>query len=186
MAEIGIGDIPGLDRALIQGLSSYQPGPVGVCYMSPYMGLSLPWVNWAEWGSNVQGTSETFAIGASTPQVVYRIPTNTRGYLHSVSLERASGDNTLLDLSISQPAGYGEGTRLVRLKVLGTAATSIWWPDSSGLQANTDRKVDMQGAMLLEPGAVIGVLPSGVGVATTTFDYEIILVNSYLTRAIVP
>jgi len=179
----GTGELPGLTQAIIDSLRNYKTSPAGICYLSSDLQVTLPYADWATYSWFEVGT-ETYAIAATNPQVIFTVPTNERVYLDCITVRRTSGDNLMNLIRLINPVGYGSGDRTVDLLSLSSSAANMWWPDMGGVQGLN--WIANPGPILLEPGATVALDPNGSGVAETLFHWEMVLRRCKLSRQLVP
>jgi len=180
--QLSGGEIPGISQALLESLLAWRPSELGVCVVDPAVQVVLPYPEWYWYTFVEQLTSPEVAIGSVLPNLLYTVPVNERAWLDGISCIRDSGDNLALDLRIVLPAGYGSGTRTILLTNLTTADDVIYWP--AGLQ--TVNRAIGPAPVLLEPGTLVELIPSGAGSATSTWNSAVLLRRTNLVRSMVP
>jgi len=172
------GDIADLDGALRDLLSHYRPECVEAVMGRSLLSFSVPYAFEYAW---LNGLTLPVDASLSSAHNLMTIPNDRRAELLSVTVERASGDNTCKDLDIRASDEYREGTiedyRLLRLS---STDTTIFWPDRGGAQTVMD---SVPGPELLEPGTIVRLVPGGEGVSASTFDCRIVLRYTKLVRA---
>jgi len=179
-----IGIMPGLNDSLIHLLQNYRPGDLGVCVVDQRLQLTLPVPDWATYMWSFAGSS-TDAAAKATPTLLETVPENERWEVLNLRLARASGDNTLNQVRLTVPAAYSDGNdSAVPVARLTTAATAIFWPDSSGIQTLAEY-VEGKG-VVWEPGTLVQYTPEGAGASETVFNYELLVKRTKLYRAMVP
>jgi len=180
------GVLAGLNATLLDLLSAFQPGELGVCAIDPSLQLSLPVPEWATWTHGFQDAMPSIGAGGNTTVPVLTVPTDERWNVQYVRVARASGDNTANHFRIVSPAGYFEGSDEFVIMDLTTSAVNMNWPDARGEQT-VDYIMDMPpGGLLLEPGSQFALRPSGAGAAATIFNYSALVRRTKLVRAIAP
>jgi len=177
------GVMTGLESSLLAILRNYRPGDIGICELAEQLQLQLPLTDWATFCYVAEG-DVTVLAGNSDPQLLYTVPEDTRAWLDGIRCRRTSGDNNFYQLRYIQPPGYGSGTRVAELVQISTAATEIWWPDVAS-QANIFLALPHAPA-LLEPGALVYCIAQGDGVSASTLNYEIVMRQTKLIRALAP
>jgi len=178
----GAGEIPGLDRAFLELLRAYRPSELGPCLISDTLHVSLPYPEWNQW-SWLAAPTITVAIGVSTLHPVFTVPMDERAWLMAMRVNRSSGDNLVLGLNITMPEGYYEDSASFEFSQLTVAATTTFWPDSNRQTLTIGYEL---GPILLEPGSIVNMRPSGAGSAETVFGSTVFLRRMKLTRALVP
>lgn len=180
------GVMGGLNRTLISLLANYEPGPVGVCVIDDKLQLALPLPEWPRTQHLYNGATASIVASATVNQTILTVPNDERWWLEYIRVDRASGDNTALQFRLVFPVGYFTGTAEVPLMDISTAAAAMYWPDLRGEQT-VDYLVDIPPTgLLLEPGTVIALAPSGAGVAATIFNYWAIVKRTSIVRAFAP
>lgn len=184
VSRYSTGDLPGSEQALIQLFRAWRPGVLGIPFIAPSMMLSLPYGEWHEYAS-IENANGSLTAGQGTREILYTVPEDRRQWLEYVFVDRATGDNTFSDIGILPVEGYRVGSTVAVLILLGTAATSIWWPTDAN-QANVTRAVVPTRPLMLEPGTALSLLPSGAGVAGSNVTIQLFLRSTPLTRALTP
>jgi len=176
-----LADMPGMDVTVFEVLRSFRQAiDPPASSISTEMQVSLPIPAWAE-SSYLTIITANLTAGLATPITALSIPGNERAWLDGYQVTRETGDNTILAIQVLYPTPYATGDRILNLILLGTAATEIFWPDPGGAQT-IDRGFP-GGPLLLEPLAAVRLLPSGAGVAASTFRVEAVRRRIKLTRA---
>lgn len=170
------GSLRGVDKAFLDLLFRFQAGQIEVPDVVAFPVDMWHWYAWHE-----QYTSANIAAGSSTRMALYTVPQDRRALVVAVRAVRSGGDNTAVDLDVTQPAGYGTGNRLMYLLSLSTPATEIYWPSRS---LTVSREIP-GGTLpvLIEPGGSVGLTPSGAGAAISTFDVNLMFRLSPIVRA---
>jgi len=175
-----LADMPGMDVTIFEVLRAYrQAVDAPASSIGTEMQVSLPVPAWAEAGY-FNAVTVNLTAGQDTVVSILQIPANERAWLDGVQLSRLTGDNTIEELQIQYPDPYASGNTL-RLIMLTTAATEIWWPDPGGVQT-IDRGL-VAGPILLEPLSLVRLLPSGAGVGASTVRAEVVRRRIKLIRA---
>jgi len=177
-----VGVMAGLNQSLISLLANFSPGDLGVCVVDDKLQLSLPVPDWSDWSWVEQGDTASIDAGDSTDIALFAVPADERALLYGVNLYRASGDNTWSLLFLTVPPLYSSGTGEYHLVHLSSAATEIYWP--RGDQAV--RHSAGESPILLEPGTLVELRPSGAGSAASVATYEILLRRRKIVRAMAP
>lgn len=174
------GNITGLGVALREFLRNYQINEdfqgISGCV------LAMPVEDWASWAWVASGATPSIAAGNSDTITMFTVPDDERAYLDDVYARIDSGDNTINQLIVVQPAGYGGGNRTLMLLDLTTPATTIYWP--SGQQ--TIEYGAGPTPKLLEPGALLNVRPSGAGAAASVIEFNFSLRRTKIVRTLQP
>ena len=169
--DLTTGVIPGLEAALLESLRNYNPGDVGVAQVGPQIQLNLAIPEWGWWNHPIKGVSASIAAASALTVDLFTVPDNYRMILYSIWMAIFSGDNTLDQFSIVQPTGY-LGDMLDAQQVylnLATPAVPLMWPDLRGQQTITEW---LEGPVLLEPGTILRVKPSGAGASASTVGFH--------------
>lgn len=183
-SELGSGEIPGLDQALIDVLRAFKPGGVGVCELDPVIQVVLPVSWWMEWAWYETGSVSVPASGGD-PVTMYTVPQDERNFLEYLTAERTAGDNTFNMFTVDCVDGYrGGADNDLRLLQLTTAGTIAVWPDRAGRQTLTEW-VDTW-PLMLEPGTTVMLDPAAAGSSASTFKYKIRLLRQKIVRARAP
>jgi len=187
MADRGLGDVVNLDQALLRYMRGYRPSLVGPCFISEEIQIGLPVPEWAWYGWVERLTTQSFAIGASGPEVVYTLPLDERALFLGVMVTRLGGDNGARELDYEMPADYGAddtstGNRQ-RLIQLTNTDNHVGWPP--GQQA-VNEALNLAEPILWEPGTTLLLSPFGDGSATSTYRVSISMKKTKLIRAMVP
>ena len=178
------GILRGMDAAFLDVLTAYSPGPGTPGVIDPTLHCVLSLVDWPwyAWHRTV-----TMSVPAGSAVIVnpWNVPADTRAELHSVAVERITGDNQVIAIIAAQPSGYYSGTtNEVRLKDIAFADTFLFWPDPAGAQ--TINRGYVNPPVLIEPGGSVKLEPSGEGAAISTFEVRMSFKLSKLIRARVP
>jgi len=179
----GQGDTPGLNQSFLECLRGYKPSINGVQYLNDHMVVSLPMEMWASYAWYDVVTS-TLSAGETDLQPVLTVPNDERVYLESMAVIRSSGDNVIIRLNVAQPEGYGTGNRDLDFLRLAAGATNLFWPDPGGNQTVTT--INAYTPLLLEPGAVVSLTPTGAGAGETIFVTRIQMRRTKIHRALAP
>jgi len=139
--------------------------------------------DWSEWSWIEQGVTLSIDAGSSDDITLFTVPSDERAVLDGVQVTRDSGDNTWIELHMTNPADYGAGTAEYHLLHLETADADIYWPDAA--QANT-RHVAGPAPILLEPGTFVALAPSGAGVSASVASYRILMRRRKIIRSLAP
>jgi len=184
VSKRNLADMPGLDKALQESLRTYREGDeVSASAILPDIGVTLPVPAWGEAAFYNVG-SANFGIGSSSTLTLMVIPSDERAWLDGIICTRASGDNNMRALEVTQPLGYRSGTGKVDIMFLLVGDANIYWPDPSAEQG-VFRAIKV-GPLLLEPGATVGLVANGDGVAATVFDTVILRRRMRMIRATPP
>lgn len=178
--QMGTGNIPGLDQAMIQALRAYRPATEGVSRLDPFLHVVLPLPEWYIY-SWVEAVDVALEAGESDRQAGFTVPQDERVWIENVRFTRTSGDNTLDSISVTYPLGYGSGGRVLGLLSLSSAGTSIYWPDIAGRQT-VNYAVDSV-PLLLEPGTTVDIDPTGAGVAASVVALRMLIRRMKVVRA---
>lgn len=179
----GSGSVPGLAETLRECLRAFKPSVEGVFQVMPQMMVSFPMEMWSSYAWPDVVTS-TLAIGETDLEPVLTVPNDERVWLESMAVVRSSGDNVIIRLNAVQPDGYGTGDRGLDFLRLASGASSLFWPDPGGVQTITT--INAYTPLLLEPGAIVSLTPTGAGASETIFVTRLQMRRSKLHRALVP
>lgn len=179
----GQGDTPGLNQTLLECLRGYKPSVEGVAYLNDHMVVSLPMEMWGSYAWTDVVTS-TLAAAETALEAVLTVPADERVWLESMAVVRSSGDNVVIRLNVVQPEGYGTGDRGLDFLRLAAGATGLYWPDPGGNQTVTT--INTYTPLLLEPGAVVSLTPTGAGAGETIFVTRLQTRRSKMHRAMAP
>ena len=181
-----VGVIAGLNSSLLHLLANFSPGDLGVCVVDEKLQLSLSLPEWSRWACALVDTMPSMTATENDPEPIVTVPGDERWWLDSVWIERQTGDNNITGINLVMPEGYFVGAGSVPLFTSPSGPTKVIWPDNRG-DFTYDFAVDMPpGGLLMEPGAVLELDPSGSGVAATVFKYWILVKRSKLIRSMVP
>jgi len=179
-----LADMPGLQLTIQEVVRAFrQAVNAPASAVAVDMVVTLPIPSWAEAGYADNGTANLSA-GQSTAISLLQVPGDERAYLDGIWCSRTGGDNTVRELIVTQPPNYGSGSRALTIVRLNAPGTSIYWPLGESDQ-NIVYGMPM-GPLLMEPLAIVGLLPEGAGVAATTYDYQISRRRMKLHRAQAP
>jgi len=182
-AEAPAGVVAGLNASLLHLLANFKPTDLGVCALADNLQITLPLSNW-DWYSFWQRVdTASITAGSGTWTDFLTVPNDERWWLDSIRLERVSGDNTADGVDLVYPEGYYSVDARNRFLVLSTAGPDLFWPDPGGQQTWDQYS---NSPILLEPGTVLQVDPSGAGVAATIFRARIATRRTKLIRAMAP
>jgi len=182
------GTLPGLNASLLAVFGNYMPGEIGVSELSEKVNINLPIAEWAWFPTYVEVDQPTISAGSASDQTFYTIPSDRRCYLDGMNVLRSGGDNLVDRLYITYPEGYYTNTGGVRVipLLLGSGATTIWWPDNSGVQTAGDYFMPSSGPLFLEPGTTLGFRTTGAGASGSGFKCRLMVRFSPLVRSMVP
>jgi len=175
------GQFQALGEALADVLSHYDPGPEGLSGVTQCV-IALTHPEWAWYGWVIEAASDSVGAGSSAVVTLVTVPLDERWILESIRLNRNSGDNTVNFISAIQPADYRDGDGTEILAQLTVADPVIFWPDTGQQTLSLLSPLPV----LLEPGAIIQLAPSGAGVAASVWNYVIRMRRTKLIRARIP
>jgi len=179
------GVLNGLSATFLGVLQNFQAGDVGVCVIDPVVAATLPVPMWAEYGWLFQGLTAEVAIAFTGTQVVYTLPLDERALLSSIFFENSTGDglgdNTVDEIYMLAPAGYGEGTRQIKLIVFSAGRGTGSWPLPIDSQSRTNPP-----PIWMEPGTQIIFNIIGAGSVATQFYLNLVMRKTKLVRALAP
>jgi len=167
--------------ALADILAHYRPSEEGASRIAGCF-VSLPIPEWHQYAWMEAASTANIAAGNSDDVTLFTVPADERVWLDNITVDRASGDNTWQALRLQPGAGYGTGGAVQSLLWLVTADANIWWPHPP--QAITAS--GGPGPLLLEPGSVIILRPSGAGASISVASYAILMRRMKLVRARAP
>jgi len=169
MPEPTTGQIQGLPDTLLQLLKNYAANGVGLDAISACI-IALPVPAWSEASVYESASMASMGGGSGTNVEFLTIPQNERWWLDGLRITRASGDNTVNQITVNYPAGYTNNATGMPLIAWSTATAQFFWPDH-GQQAN----IQYQAAapLLLEPGARLQINPAAAGASATVFAYHL-------------
>lgn len=176
-------DVPGLESMLMDMARSFSPGPGGVCLISPEMVVSIP-LELFMWSAYMENATLTFAASTGDDQVAWTCPGDRRVEIDYLYVVRNSGDNTFDGFVVTMPEGYVgsvDNQTLIRI----TASTTVWWPDSGGIQTITYVQTQAR-PLLVEPGSTISVSPGTAGVGETVASFMLMGRATKVFRARAP
>jgi len=178
------GDVRGLPQALIDYLSHYKPGELGLNGITNCV-VNFPIEEWAWYSWYEDPVSPSIDAGQSIVTTMFTVPADERAILQSFSILRTTGDNNVSNLALGVPEDYGNPTAdpfLIRLSVSGGR---LWWPDTGGLQANI-LSIHNVAPLLMEPGTTVRFAADGTGAAASTFTANLFLKRTKMVRALAP
>lgn len=181
------GELPGINRMLVDSLKSYGPGAGGLCLVEPAAIVTLPVPHFGLWYHRLTGTSASMPAGSSTTIVIFSVPQDERWTVRYFRFNRTAGDNTWATTQITMPDGYYDGAATSEFLAWtsGSYPTDAFWPDPSGLQTAQPAYVHLA-PLELEPGCEFRFQPGGAGASASAFDYQVYLTRTKAVRALAP
>jgi len=178
-----VGQLIDLPRALRELLRAYSPNGDGLNSINGCV-IAFPVPNWAESSMFEQLNMASIGAGASATFTYRTVPQDERWWIDSIRIALASGDNTVLRLSLNLPTGYRNVTSGISLINFSAGTNALYWPDPGGIQANID--LQAPGPILAEPGSELLLLPAGAGASATVFTYYIQYRRMLIKRTLEP
>jgi len=183
--DVSLGVMPGLEQSIMDVLTQYRPGALGVCEVDPKIQITLPVHLWDWWDHFEFVTLPSQGAGSTTAVTMFTVPTDERALLHMVRAARNSGDNQVGTFNTVNPVGYRAGSQAERpFQILATRIAAPFWPDPGATQALYISQV--AAPLLCEPGTLINLTPDGTGVAGTVWACSLSMWRSKLVRARAP
>jgi len=180
MSDQSVGELRGIPASLLGLLNRFSSSYNGVCWVSDEMQLVLPVPDWHLYAWTEALTANILATQTAL-ETVFTVPTDERVYLDYVLVARATGDNLINNLAFSLPTGYFGGTQSVQFYGLNAGAALLYWPDT--LDVATINNFQMPGPLLLEPGTIVQIDPTGAGSAASTWTVVLLMRRTKLIRA---
>lgn len=178
-----VGVMAGLNSSLLALLANFSPGELGVCVVDERLQLTLPIPRWAEWTWVESATSASQTAGGTPTIVAFTVPADERAELLAVRIERASGDNTVRNISVDFPALYSSGSAVVNMQIMApdSAGANVHWPDP-----HPDVTSYVNPPIPLEPLSLVKFQLEGDGVSASTFLWRVLMSRTKIHRALVP
>lgn len=159
------GIVPGLWASLGRAMKGLT-GSHGSCLIGQECMPVIVLPNFLTYGANRAGDTSSIPIGSSQSFTYLSVPAGERWTIHTLRVERISGDNSIVELWMQAPPGYWSGTggSVISLSIV-PATTDIIFPNAQ--VGNRIGSGILLPGHILEPGTLLQVAMAGVGTAVS-------------------
>lgn len=176
------GSANNLGTVLREFLRGFRPGRGGLDSILDAQMMTLPLPAWAQWAQVTNGNTASQLAGSTTRITLETVPNDQRWWLNILFVTTSTGDNLPGNLVITGGGLYPAGVVFLANNEAGTRAYMGWPMVKSTSGANVDTSYGPAGNLLLEPGTIISLDPTGAGIAATVFTYRMHTLRTKLVR----